>query len=399
MTRVAVTGLGAVSSIGIGKNAFWNSLLEGKSGISPVTLFDTSKYQRHNAGQIKDFKAEKILSKAKTKFLGRASQFSIAAAKMALKDAGLSASDLTGRKVAVLMGTTMSEANSHDVVTQLLLKNEWTSLDKNILLNVFFPSIPFNIGNYLKIKGTNALIPNACAAGNFALAYGYDLIERGEADLVIAGGAEALSRIAFQGFQRLYAMATDVCRPFDKNRKGMMLGEGAGILILEPQALAKKRNAKIYADMLGYGISCDAHHMTQPKKEGVAKAMAKAIKKSGISADKIDYISAHGTGTPANDKGESQAINEVFKRKVPVSSIKSMLGHCMGAAASLSAIACCMAVRNQAIPPTINFQTPDPDCDIDCVPNVSRKLKVNAVMNNGFAFGGNNCCVVFQSPD
>ena len=297
------------------------------------------------------------------------------------------------------MGTTMSEANSLDVACLNMLKSEWNEITIKNLLNVFFPSIPFNVGNYLKIKGLNALIPNACAAGNFAFAYGYDLIEKGEVDLVVAGGAEALSRVAFQGFQRLYAMSADVCRPFDKNRKGMMLGEGAGVLILESQALAKKRKAKIYADMLGYGLSCDAHHMTQPKKEGVIKAMSKALKNSGISSDKIDYISAHGTGTPANDKGESQAINEVFGRKVPVSSTKSMLGHCMGAATALSAIACCMAIKDQAISPTINFETPDPDCDIDCVPNISRKLKVNTVMNNGFAFGGNNCCVIFSSGE
>jgi len=251
------------------------------------------------------------------------------------------------------------------------------------------------VGYFFKAKGENVLIPNACAAGNYAISYGFDLIRKGEIEFAIVGGADALSRVAFQGFQRLYAMSPGVCSPFDKNRQGMLLGEGAGILILESLERAKKRNATIYAKVLEYGLSCDAYNMTIPNRIGIKKAMAKAVKNATISVDEIDYISAHGTGTTQNDKEESNAINEVFGgRKVAVSSIKSMLGHTLGAASALEALVCCLALKNDTIPPTINFKTPDPECNIDCVPNKARRIKLNKVLNNGFAFGGNNCCVV-----
>lgn len=262
-------------------------------------------------------------------------------------------------------------------------------------MNVFSPSITRSIGVFLKTKGENLLIPNACAAGNYALGYGFDLIRKGEIDFAIVGGADSLSRVAFQGFQRLYAMSPDICSPFDKDRHGMLLGEGAGILILESLEKALSRKAPIYAKVLEYGLSCDAFNMTIPNRVGIKKSMTKAIKNANISIDDIDYISAHGTGTIQNDKEESGAIKEIFgEKQVPVSSIKSMLGHCMGAASALESIACCLALKEDIIPPTINFKTPDPECDIDCVPNSARKIKVQTALNNGFAFGGNNCCVV-----
>jgi 3-oxoacyl-[acyl-carrier-protein] synthase II len=395
--RVFVTGLGIVSSLGTGKEAFWNNLKQAKSGISEIGLFDTSKFNRHYGGEIKNFDPHKFIPREIVKFLGRASCFAIAAAKLALEDARISLPDYESKKIGILAGTTMAEANVLDFSVEMLLKEELNEITNKLLLNAFSPSIPRNVGYFFQTKGAvNLLIPNACAAGNYAIGYAYDLIKSGEIDLAISGGAEALSRVAFQGFQRLYAMSPKECSPFDKDRKGMLLGEGAGILILESEETALKRKAPVYAEVLGYGLSCDAYHMTAPKRDGIKKAMQKAINNSGLSIDDIDYINAHGTGTMQNDKEEAGAIKELFAcRRVPVSSIKSMLGHCMGAASGIEAAACCLTLKEGFIPPTINFKTPDPECDIDCVPNQPRKAKLFAVLNNAFAFGGNNCCVVF----
>ncbi len=395
--RVFVTGLGIVSSLGIGKDTFWNNLKQAKSGISEIELFDTSKFKRHYGGEIKNFDVYKFIPKEMVKFLGRASCFAIAASKLALEDAKLSLADYKDKKIGILAGTTMAEASVLDFSVEMLLKEEWNEITGKLLLNAFSPSIPRNVGYFFQVKGSvNVLIPNACAAGNYAIGYAFDLIKSGQIDLAIAGGAEALSRVAFQGFQRLYAMSPRDCSPFDKDRKGMLLGEGAGILVLESEDTALKRKAPVYAEVLGYGLSCDAYHMTAPKRGGIKKAMQKAINNSGLSINDIDYINAHGTGTIQNDKEEAGAIKELFNsRRVPASSIKSMLGHCMGAASGIEAATCCLALKDGFIPPTINFKTPDPECDIDCVPNQPRKVKLNAVLNNAFAFGGNNCCVVF----
>jgi len=393
--KVVVTGMGVVSSIGIGIDAFWKNLLAGKSGISKIDLFDTSKFNRHYGGEIKDFNPSDFIRKQLVRFLGRASCLGIAATKLALEDANIPRKDLRNKDSAVIIGVTIPEGSVVDLSSDLLLKEEAHSVTEKFLLNIFSPSISRNIGRFFDIKGTNLLIPNACSAGNYCIGYGYDLIRKGDTDLAVVGGSEALSRIAYQGFQKLYAMAPESCAPFDKDRKGMLLGEGAGVLILESEEHALNRKARIYAEVKGYGLSCDAHHMTQPKRSGIKKAMQKAIKNSGLNTDDIDYISAHGTGTTANDKEEAGAIKELFgEKRVPTSSIKSMLGHCMGSASAIEAITCCLAIRDGIIPATINFNTPDPDCDIDVVPNQARKLKVKFALNNAFAFGGNNCCVV-----
>jgi len=243
------------------------------------------------------------------------------------------------------------------------------------------------------------LLPTACAAGNYAIGYGFDQLQLGRADVMIVGGADAMSRIAFTGFNRLFAMAPDKCQPFDKNRKGMMVGEGAGMLILEALESALKRKAPIYAEILGYGMSCDAHHMTIPEVRGVARVMKSALGSTGVKPEEVDYLNAHGTGTVPNDKTESAAIWQVFGDYTPslaVSSIKSMTAHTMGAASALEAIATVLAVKNDLIPPTINFETKDPECDIDCVPNTARKKKVHIALSNSFAFGGNNSTLILK---
>ncbi|MCX5708287.1 MAG: beta-ketoacyl-[acyl-carrier-protein] synthase family protein [Candidatus Omnitrophica bacterium] len=393
--RVVITGLGAVSSIGIGKDAFWEGLINGRSGISEVTAFDTTAFKYHMGGEVKKFNPEEFIPKRKIKFLGRASQLAIAAASLALKDAHISSKDIPNKKVGVILGTTTGERPMEDLIrswAQSGLKN----LDRSKIFQAAVNNISANVGIEFNATGLNYLIPTACAAGNYAVGYAYDQIQNGDLNFALAGGADAFSHFAFAGFQRLYAMSPDICRPFDKNRKGMLLGEGAGILLLESLDSARKRNADIYAEVLGYGLSCDAFHPTIPKLEGIKKVMEKTFKDAAISPDEIDYVCAHGTGTTQNDKEESIAINSLFGgRKVPVSSIKSMLGHTMGAASALESIACCLAIKNSLIPPTINFETPDPDCDIDCVPNTPREADLRVVLNNSYAFGGNNCCVAF----
>ena len=397
--RIVVTGIGVISSIGIGREAFWSALLAGKSGISPVTSFDTKEYPTHNGGEVKDFNPGDFIQKDKIETLGRGSQLALSAAKLAVKDAGVDLNSLVPDKIGVAIGTTMGESRILEHIDQVCVKDGPGAIDPSLIPRLTANVLCANVGIDLRLQGPNFLFSTACAAGNYAIGFAFDQIRKGAADVMLAGGADGFSRIAFTGFNRLLAIAPEKCQPFDKNRKGMMVGEGAGVIVLETLENALNRKACIYAEILGYGLSCDAHHMTAPHAPGIAKAMEKAMKEAGIKPEDVDYISAHGTGTPANDKEECLAIKEVFKedsKKVMVSSIKSMLGHTMGAASAIEAIACCLAVKDDKVPPTINFETPDPDCDIDCVPNVARSSKVNIALNNASAFGGNNACLVLK---
>lgn len=397
--RIVITGLGVISSIGIGKDAFWDNLVKGKSGISEVSAFDTSKHATHAGGEVKNFKPEDFISKKRAKLIGRASQLAIAATKLALEDAKLEKNTASDLRTAVCLGTTMGEIMAVEKADQSWIKagRNRKEIDALDVYQSPVNNIPSNVAIEFKLKGRNRIFTTACAAGNYAIGFGFDLLLANEADLIIAGGADAFSWIAFTGFNKVGATSPEKCQPFDINRKGMIPGEGAGILVLETLESAVKRNAPIYAEILGIGLSCDAFHMTNPQVEGVAECMRNALEEARISNNDVDYISAHGTGTLHNDRTECAAINGVFdKRKVAVSSIKSMLGHTMGAASAIEAITCCLAIRNDLIPPTINYDTPDPECDIDCVPNIARKQKVNIALNNGFAFGGNNACLVLK---
>lgn len=397
--RVVVTGLGVVSSLGIGVEDFWKNLIAGKSGITEIESFDTTQYPVHKGGEVKNFKPEHFIDKRKIKHLGRASQMAIAAAYLALDDTKLNKKDV--EKSGVFVGTTLGEAQLIEEMNVSLAKDFPHEIKEANIFLYPMNSIPVNIGMELGCKNYNFMFPTACAAGNYSIGYAYDLIKKGGLQIALTGGSDVFSRIAFTGFNRLMAMAPEKCQPFDKNRKGMMLGEGAAILVLESLERAQKRNAKIYVEILGYGLSCDAQHMTHPSEEGIAKCMGKAMKESGISRDEVDYISAHGTGTPQNDKIECGAIKKVFGKRykdIPCSSIKSMLGHTMGAASAIEAISCCLVIRNSILPPTMNFETKDEECDIDCVSNKARKIQINTALNNSYAFGGNDCSVVLGKP-
>jgi len=395
--RVVVTGLGIISSIGIGREEFWKNAVSGKSGISEVSGFDTKEFRCHFAGEVKDFRAGEYIQRRRLPFLGRTSQLAISAATLALKDAKINAKNIAGQ-AGVFMGTTMGERPMEESI-YTWVKEGHSQVSKSKILQSQANNISTNLGIYFKLPGINYLIPTACAAGNYAIGYGFDLIRSGRIKYALAGGADAFSKVAYSGFHRLYAMAPEKCQPFDKNRRGMLVGEGAGILLLEDLDSALHRKAEIYAEIIGYGLSCDARHMTAPQVNGVSKAMSKALKEAGIAKSDVDYINAHGTGTPANDKTECIAIKNVFSdnyKNIAVSSLKSMIGHAMGAASAIESAAVCMVVKDDIIPPTINYETPDPDCDIDCVPNFARKKIVKIALKNGFAFGGNNATLVMK---
>jgi len=397
--RVVITGLGVVSSIGIGWESFWQNLLAGVSGISAVTSFDTSAHFTRNGGEIKEFRADDFIPHDSLDILSRSSQFAIAAAKLAMEDARLSPLELSVSSAGASIGTTMGSVQTVEIIDELSVIHHKTDIPDELFCQVPTNSTPAMIAKTFNLQGPNMMFSTACAAGNYAIGYAYDLIALGRADIMFAGGSDAFSKVAFTGFNQLSAVAPEKCQPFDKNRKGMMVAEGAGILVLESLDSALKRDVPVYAEILGYGLSCDAQHMTLPSVDGVSSCMNKAMREAAVTIHDIDYISAHGTGTAANDRTECAAINAVFGSSagtLPVSSIKSMLGHTMGAASALEAVTCALVIKNDIIPPTINFETYDEQCNIHCVPNHAQRQKVMVALNNAYAFGGNNASLVLK---
>jgi len=400
--KIVITGLGLITSIGIGKNEFWNNLIKGQTNISPVSAYDTSEYDTHYGGEIKNFDYKNYIPEIKDKSYGLASIMGIVAAKFALYDAGLSYDKINKNRIGVIVGSTGGESKSIEIVcTHLAEQNNFTKLDKNIIKSASPSSVSANISSYFNFSGYANTIGTACSAGNYAIINAFNRLKKNEEDIIIAGGVDVFSIFAYAGFSRLKSTAPEKCRPFDKNRKGIIVAEGAGFLILETLEHALKRNAYIYAEVAGYGLTCDAFHITGSDEEGLgaSKSMKKCMEMSKIKIDEVDYISAHGTGTQRNDKIETLAIKKVFgdyAYKIPISSIKSMLGHSMGAASSIEAAATCLVLKNNIIPPTINYEEKDPECDLDYVPNTMRKKNVNIAISNSFAFGGNNATICLK---
>jgi len=398
--RIVITGVGVISPIGCNKDVFWNALISGVSGASEVKAFDTSDFKVHNGCEVKDFKYEDYISNGSRK-VGKGSQFAIAATKLALDDSKIDVKNIDLERVGVSIGTTAGEIQILERVNKLRYEKGDDNVDTDLFLKHPCNNIPSNIAIEFGFEGPNTIIPTACAAGNYAIGYACDLIRLGRADIMVAGGTDPFSKVAYIGFSKLNAIAPEVCQPFDKNRKGMLIGEGAGMLVLESMEDALARNANIYAEILGYGLSCDGYHITipQPEGNGVVSAMRKALKYAKIKPEDVQHISAHGTGTVANDKAETISIKKVFgehSKRLAVVSIKSMIGHTMGAASAIEAIACALAVKEDIVPPTINYETKDPECDLDFVPNVKREMQVNIALNNAYAFGGNNSCLVLK---
>ena len=395
--RVVITGLGVVSSLGIGWKEFWENLLAGKSGISAVTSFDTTNQFTHNGGEVKQFRPEAFLDSVQITEFSRATQMAVAAAKLAVEDAKLHPAGIKASKAAVCIGTNIGSIQSVEIIDEIMVRGKTHDIDRRLFAQVPTNTTAAAVAREFDLHGPCMMFSTACAAGNYAIGHGYDLIRLRKADMVLAGGSDAFSKVAFTGFNQFKAVAPEKCQPFDKNRKGMMVAEAAGMMVLEPLERAQARKATIYAEIAGYGLSCDAYHMTASSVEGVAECMKKALREAGCSLEDVDYISAHGTGTPTNDRNECAAMKAVFgdrSRNIPTSSIKSMLGHTMGAASAIEAIMCALVVNNDAIPPTINYETRDLECDVDCVPNQARKQTVNVALNNSYAFGGNNASLV-----
>jgi 3-oxoacyl-[acyl-carrier-protein] synthase II len=399
--RIVVTGIGVVSSIGVGREPFWNNLLAGCCGISQVESFDTSGYKVHQGAEVKEFRGEEHITKLNPCSLGRASQFAIAAARLALVDGDIDLRSTAPHRIGVSIGTTSGEPGIIEQFDDRYIANELDCVGPEFIRSYPCNVIAEHVASEFDLAGVNMTIPAACAAGNYAIANAFDVLQSGRADVMLAGGADCFSRITYAGFARLGAIAPEICQPFDRNRKGMVPGEGAGILVLESLDRARARGARVYAEIAGYGLSCDAHHMTaaHPLGDGPGRAMEMALKESRTGIDQVSYISAHGTGTATNDRLETIAVKRVFKDfaySIPISSIKSMLGHTMGAASAIEAAVCALAVRCGLIPPTIHLQEPDPDCDLDYVPNYARERRVDVAMNNAYAFGGNNASLILK---
>jgi 3-oxoacyl-[acyl-carrier-protein] synthase II len=400
-SRIVITGIGVVTSVGTGREQFWENLLAGRSGISAVESFDTGGYNVHRGTEVKGFNAGQFLVNLDAAHLGRASQLAIAAARLALADAGLEPDSLDPLRSGVSMGTTSGEPREVERFDDSYVNNELDKVGPEFIGRYPCHLISAHVAEELGFAGVNMMVPTACAAGNYAIAHAFDVLRRGRADLMLAGGSDSFSRITYTGFARLGAVAPEICQPFDRHRKGMIPGEGAGVLVLEPLKRAVARGAHVYAEVAGYGLSCDAHHMTaaHPEGDGAARAMQQALDQSGVRPEDVSYISAHGTGTPTNDRLETIAVKRVFKEhahRTPMSSVKSMLGHTMGAASAIEAAVCALAVHDDRIPPTMNLEVPDPECDLDYVPNRAREHRVDVAMNNAYAFGGNNASLVLR---
>ncbi|MFG3052730.1 beta-ketoacyl-[acyl-carrier-protein] synthase family protein [Kitasatospora sp. NPDC048239] len=393
--RVVITGLGAVTSIGTGPAEFLAGLRTGRSGVKPITSFDTTGYAHANGCEIDDFDPADWLERLDPEELGRAAQFSVAAARMAVSDSGMDLAELRLRRVLVSVGTTDGESRDLDELMERQLADGPQALPPAVARRSTAGLLSSSVVRELLLTDVQAVtIPTACAAGNYAIGSGFDAIRSGEADVALSGGADAVCRKTFTGFYRLGTIAPELSQPFDIDRKGILTGEGAGILFMESLDSALSRGARIYAEVLGYALNCDAHHPVAPDRDSLAACIELAHRNAGVKPEDIDFISAHGTGTKANDVTEAGAIRQVFPVPPPTVSIKSMLGHTMGAASALASAACALAITEGFIPPTINHHETDPECGLDPVPNVARTAEVRIVQNNALAFAGNNAVLI-----
>lgn len=399
MKRVAITGLGPVASIGIGVSAFARALRAGRSGIAPITSFDTTGFPHVCAGEVQGFEPARILRRLDSTRWGRSTLFAAAAARLAVEDAGLDLASLEPERVGVVMGTTCGESQVLEALTRQVLTAGWAAQSPEGLRQSPGHRLAAGVSEELGAAGESLTLSTACAASNYALGYAYDRLAHGDADVMVAGGADSVCQWVHAGFFRLGTLARDACAPFDRGRTGMLTAEGGAALALETFEHAQARGARLYAEVLGYGLNCDADHMVAPNAESIAACMRLAHANAGLRPEAVDYICAHGTGTPANDSAELRAIRTVFGASVPpLSSIKSMLGHTMGAASGFGMIASALAITQGFLPPTIHWNAPDPDmAGIDVVPGQARDACVRVVQNDGFAFGGNNAIVMLAA--
>lgn len=406
MARVVVTGLGAVAPNGIGVEQFWENIIRGVSGVATITRFDASKHDTKIAGEVKGFDPLNWIEKKEIRKMDLFIQFAIAAAQMAFDDAGLKVTDDVRERMGVFVGTGMGGIPALEESHKILLER-----GPGRVSAFFIPSIITNMGSgqismRFGMKGPNSCVCTACATGNHAIGESFRLIQRGDADVMIAGGTEAvITPLTIAGFSAMRALSTRnseperASRPFDKDRAGFVMGEGCGLMVLESLENAQRRGVRIYAELVGYGMSADAYHITLPALDGAVRSMRLSLEDAKMAPSEVEYVNAHGTSTPAGDANETQALKEVFgehARKLPVSSTKSMTGHLLGGAGGIEAGITVLAIRDQIAPPTINHEFPDPECDLDYVPNHARPMKIDHALSNSFGFGGTNGCLIFK---
>lgn len=408
--RVVITGIGVISSIGIGKEAFWEALRQGRSGVSRITSFDASRLTTQFAGQVLNFDPLLYIDRKSLRRMDRTSQFAVACAKMAVQDAGLDPQANGRHRAGVIIGTAMA-GHGHILEQHVdYLKKGPDRVNPFTTLASFPDACASNISIELGITGPSFSMATACSSASDAVGYAFDAIMSHTVDFLIMGGAEATvfepilaAFCATRALSRRNHEPEKASRPFNLDRDGFVLGEGAGIFVVEEYKHAKKRGAPIYAEILGHGMTCDAYHMTSPEPTGAEaiRAMEMAMKKAGVTPKQINYINAHGTSTPLNDKTETMIIKKVFGDRayqIPISATKSMIGHLIGAAGAVELIATLLAIEHGEIPPTINYEIPDPECDLDYVPNQARKAKIEIVMKNSFGFGGKNSILIISKP-
>jgi 3-oxoacyl-[acyl-carrier-protein] synthase II len=409
-TRVVVTGIGCVSPLGLDVDSTWQSIVEGRSGVAPITLFDTTDFKTTFAGEVKGFDADELLGRRDARRMDRFTQFAVVCTAQALKDAKLEVTDSNRDNIGAIIGTGIGGIGTLFEETLKFAERgaRWVS---PFLVPMMLPDIAAGqVAIQFGVRGPNMAVVTACASSANAIGEAAEIIRRGHADAMVAGGAEAaIVPIAVGGFNAMDAVSkrndnpAGASRPFDLNRDGFVIGEGAASLILESHEHAEARGARILAEVLGYAANNDAFHITAPAENGAGAAMCmrNALANAGLDTGSIDYINAHGTSTPLNDKSETAAIKTIFGEKaydIPISSTKSMTGHLLGAAGALESIFCIKALQEGVLPPTINYETPDPECDLDYVPNEARKASPRHVMTNSFGFGGHNATLIFGLP-
>jgi 3-oxoacyl-[acyl-carrier-protein] synthase II len=407
-TRVVVTGLGTVTPVGNSVPEYWRAVCEGRSGVGPITRFDPKRLDSRIAGEVKGFDPLRVIEKKELKKLDLFIQYALAAGVEAVEDAKVDFSQVDPVRAGALVGSGIGGILSILEWHRVLLEK-----GPGRISPFFIPSLIVNmaagqLSMRYKLKGPNSAVVTACATGNHAIGDAFKIIQRGDADLMVAGGSEAIiDELPLGGFSSMKALSTRndeperASRPFDADRDGFVPGEGAGLVVLESLDLARRRGARIYSEIVGYGMTSDSYHMTAPDPEGdgAVRAMAAALRDGGLRPEDVGYINAHGTSTPYNDKTETLAIKKVFgghAHRLAVSSTKSMIGHLLGAAGGVEAVVTVLALHQGILPPTINHETPDPDCDLDYVPNAARKAEVEAALSNGFGFGGTNATLAFR---
>jgi 3-oxoacyl-[acyl-carrier-protein] synthase II len=406
--RVVITGIGAVTPLGNSRESFWDALVHGRSGVGPITAYDSSKLRTHIAAEVRDFDPDVLIGRRDARRMDRYAHFAVVAAREALADADFPSDDALRERTGVIIASGIGGIITvEDAVAKVAPDKAWDRMSPFFVPMLMSNAASAHVSMEHHLRGPVFSVASACASANDAFTIAYDKILLGQADAMLAGGSEAtVMPTAMGGFDSMKALSTRndapaaASRPFDADRDGFVLGEGSAVLVLEERAAAIARGAHIYAEIVGYGQAADAHHIAQPDPDskGVILAMKRALENARVAAEDVDYINAHGTSTPLGDTAESQAIERVFGEhafRLAVSSTKSMHGHLLGAAGAVEGAACALAIARGIVPPTINYDTPDPACRLDYVPNVAREARIDVAISNGFGFGGHNTSVVF----